>query len=470
MDTYTYQEIEVERLLLDPENPRHDIFNAQEDSMRIMLAQEGQKVLRLAQHIAFHGLNPAETFIAVPAPEYPGSYYVMDGNRRLTAIKLLLDPSQPALRTKPSFAARIAELSKVFDPQPVERIRCVVFKDRSEAWPWVELQHAGQQNGVGQLPWDPQVKDRFKKVRGRPTVARQVIELVTQHGGLDDTMKQLVEAKAPVSHVVRVLSNPHVREKLGVELKQKQLFTQLPDREVAKGLTRLVVDLTTGKKSLSDINKKEDRIAYVDSFPKSSLPDLTVPRGPVRLLGAPGGDVQSAAASAPPSVPSGDEPATSAAAPTTASTPRNLRPSTDRTALVPTGFKITIKPTRIRQIYNELRVLDVSAFENCAAVAFRVFLELSVEEYMTVQQLKVPGHDKDTLARRMKLVAEHLTTKLILSEKQTKPIILEVYDANSLISAHTFNAYVHNPHLPPKARELKTTWDRLEDFIEAIWQ
>src|SRR5690606_29740542 len=58
---------------------------------------------------------------------------------------------------------------------------------------------------------------------------------------------------------------------------------------------------------------------------------------------------------------------------------RNIKP--DRKALIPSRLKLTIGQHRINRIYFELRKLDVEEFVNSVAVMFRVFIELSVDQY-----------------------------------------------------------------------------------------
>ena len=80
--------IDVERIFLDLENPRHEPFENQDDVIEYLCHDE--RVLDLARDIVSNGLNPLELFALVA--EGDDIYYAAEGNRRLCAIKLLNDP------------------------------------------------------------------------------------------------------------------------------------------------------------------------------------------------------------------------------------------------------------------------------------------------------------------------------------------------------------------------------------------
>ena len=86
--------VEVDQLLLDPENPRLEGMVKTTDQVEIIKAMwKEMAVNEVALSIAANGFFEEEPLFAIPAPPVNGkkAYCVVEGNRRLTAVKLLRD-------------------------------------------------------------------------------------------------------------------------------------------------------------------------------------------------------------------------------------------------------------------------------------------------------------------------------------------------------------------------------------------
>lgn len=84
--------IDVERIFLYEENPRHEPIPSEPEIIEYLCRDEA--VFNLARNIADAGLNPLE-LLGVVELESSGTkknYQVWEGNRRVCAIKLLNDP------------------------------------------------------------------------------------------------------------------------------------------------------------------------------------------------------------------------------------------------------------------------------------------------------------------------------------------------------------------------------------------
>src|SRR5690242_11222372 len=87
--------IPIGKLLLDLENPRlAQGPESQRDALHALLRAEGRKTLELARSISESGPNPSERFMVIEAPDQPDRYIVLEGNRRLAALRLLAEPKQ----------------------------------------------------------------------------------------------------------------------------------------------------------------------------------------------------------------------------------------------------------------------------------------------------------------------------------------------------------------------------------------
>ena len=454
MAKYTVQEIAVADLLLDVRNPRHDILEQQSVTLaEIMLDQRG-KLLKLAKDIVDFGINPSDLTILTPSKDDSGKFIVLEGNRRLAALQLLYDPTLAALGYDTKRVNAFKLHSERYKKAPVGSLRCVVFDQRDDANHWIELRHTGENEGRGVVGWGAKEKARFNELLGKPSSALQVLEFVRQNSNLDDEEKE--ELKKPnLTSIQRLVGDPDVRETLGIDITDGYMTTNLPPEEIINGLTKLVMDIATQRKSVDDIRHKADRAEYISEFSEEYLPDTNAT--PVETW-----KLQSQTSPVKPRVlPSGKGSSTSAGK-------KSVPLSTSRRTLIPSSCGLKIKNAiRINKIYKELRGLEVKGFENACAITFRVFLELSVENYAKVKNIMC--HENDSLVNKIKKVAKYMESNKLMSIDELKPIRVACSTPDNLVSTHTLNAYVHNPNLSPKADNLKSTWDDFEKFFKTMW-
>lgn len=86
--------IPLARLRLNKENDKHGSLASEPDCISWMLDNLGDEIRNLAQDIAERGLSPIDGVLVLPDIETRGDYIVWEGNRRITALKLLDDPNR----------------------------------------------------------------------------------------------------------------------------------------------------------------------------------------------------------------------------------------------------------------------------------------------------------------------------------------------------------------------------------------
>lgn len=454
MAEYSVQEIQIGKLLLDVSNPRHEILEGQTETLREIILDQKGKLVKLAYDIVDNGLNPADLTIVTPSTDEKDLYIVLEGNRRLAALKLLGDPAMAALGVGAKDVNALKSCSERYNDNPISHLRCVVFNKREDAVHWIELRHTGENEGRGIVNWGAKEKARFSQLQGRPSPALQVVEFVRKNASLGKEGKEALK-KPNISSTKRLINDPYVRETLGISISDGFVATNLAPEEVINGLTRLVMDVATESISVNHIRFKSDRASYINEFTEEDLPSTKAK--PVETW-----KLQSQTVPVKPRV------APSKRALGTAKGRKSVKLSTSRTALIPPTCVLRIKPRpRINKIYRELRGLEVKGFENCCAITFRVFLELSVDEYMKTKSITV--HENDKLAGKIKKVANYIQSSRLMSQDELKPIRVACSTRDNLVSTNTLNAYVHNPNLDPKADDLKLTWDGFEKFFKTIW-
>ena len=438
MDKHTYRPIPIGKLLLDLENPRHEVVADQSHVIRTFLERGGDKLLRLARDIANEGPSPADLPIVVPHPTITDSFVVVEGNRRLAAIKILKDPSLASLAPTATLRKHFEDLAKRLPSPNLESIECVVFGNKTDANHWIELRHTGENEGVGIVPWDAAAAGRFKK--GQSWMALQVADYVAVHAALDKPTRERV-AKMPITNLARLVNDPDVRDALGLRAEKGTLKATLPHDDLLDGLTKVVIDVASGEVTVNKIRTKTQRQEYIEDLVRSGfLPSSRVK--PVEAWDLP------AMAPRPPAH-------------------RGRPPATTRRSVIPTRCAVRVPQGRIARIYRELKQLDAEHFTNAAAVMLRVFLELSLEDFVRSKRISVPG--KRTLAQKLRAAGDYLEKAGALDRAALKPVRVAVSSHDSLFSTDTLHAYVHNKHFNPKAGDLKITWDNMQPFMEAIW-
>ena len=452
MTTTFYQtRILVNQLLVDTQNPRlPEMKSSQDDAIRLMVKTQGNKVFALAQHLANNGTNPASLPIVIPAPENEKLYYVLDGNRRLTALRLLERPELTDGVIDRLISQKIKELSSIYKTRPITELECVVFNNREQADPWIQLIHRGESQGAGLVEWDGQVAARYDERKGigerSAPVALQILDLIKNHRTLSQKTREKIEnGKFPITNLTRLINTPYVRKKIGLDIK-KDTVESLEDKTI-KSLAQIVEDLGTEYKTVTDIKRLDQRIEYIDKLfdPHLEKKDNSDPNATKEGF-------------------------------TTLSTPSNTRrrapkEAKPRATLIPKDFLADVTQARINKIFVELKKLNVDEFPNASAVMLRVFLELSLDHYLE-ETLKWPEPqiDNSKLAQKLNVVANDLENKQIMNSKQLAPIRKAASGQTLLVaSVKTLHSYVHNKYFSPIPTELKITWDDISFFISKLW-
>jgi hypothetical protein len=95
----------------------------------------------------------------------PQRYIALEGNRRVTALRLLMNPAAMTGLDMPNGMQRsIERLASIFDKSKVEPIDAYEVGAREDRRYWIELRHNGEDQGRGVVGWKPIVAARFRKM------------------------------------------------------------------------------------------------------------------------------------------------------------------------------------------------------------------------------------------------------------------------------------------------------------------
>ncbi len=422
-----YEDIEVSKLDLDLQNPRHSNVNSQHEAMRAIIAsqdRENQNLLaNLALDVHARGLSPIQNFIVLRRTD--GRFTVLDGNRRLAALRLLDDPRLLPAGSGPSdFADRAQEAG-----QHPTVIRCFVVDRRADAADWLERTHTGQLDGLGTVAWSPTAKHRFSPV-GRPTQVSRAVSAIDwlrpRVGSATQESVDQVEQKA-ATNLGRLVSTPTVRERIGFRFNGATVVLDAPEDDVVRRLCKVIDDLAAGRK-VGDIMGTEQREGYIED-----------------LLGA---DVHQSAQPSPPK----HKPPSSAKPPP--SPPPKLFPDVDVSGLHP----------RTQAIFREMQELDLTQFPNAAAVLLRSAIQLSVDEYLDA--IGQRPSQRTELKNLVKKAVENLRQNP--SDPRFESIMTDLSKEHGLTTARNLHQYVHNLNNAPLIQDLATISSHYKPLVDDI--
>lgn len=444
-------DVPVADMLLDPANARLGQEQPSQQATAVALAkQQGRRLVKLAESITEKGLDPAQLPVVVATTDRRRKYKVIEGNRRMLALKALDTPSLIQSALAPVDFKKLTALSLKFASDPLDEVMCVLFDadEEAAAYEWVLSRHNGAQEGAGLVEWDSDEKDRFAArhgAKGTRNYAGQAIDFLNQIDGASASGTKIA------TNVQRLLKSEYVREKLGLDRINGELVSYYPTDEIAKGLRKIAEDLRSQAIKVPDIYDDKRRREYVDGFTRTHLPKKSAKlKDPVKLTDLPSGK----------------------ASPVKPRKKPRPKPKPPRTTVAPSDSQLNPGPPRINEIYNELVSLSAETHPNAGSVLLRVFLELTVDDYLDTHTLMAESTRRSTpLAKRLKTVAQHLE-KTGAINAQLRQAIEKVADSRHGLAASipTFNAYVHNKYVFPKPSELRTSWDELQPFLEEIWK
>ena len=136
------KEIRVTDILLDTGNYRTGKQDDQREAIKALIEEQKNKLVNLAKDIIENGLSPLETIMVYAVPDEKNRYVVVEGNRRVAAIKLA---TQPDLAADTTWHNAFKRLHKLLPGQAPKKILCKVAANKEEAFPWIQRRHGARE-------------------------------------------------------------------------------------------------------------------------------------------------------------------------------------------------------------------------------------------------------------------------------------------------------------------------------------
>lgn len=420
--------VELSNVFLDNNNPRHDPIDAEPEIIARLVAHE--RVANLAASIAANGTSPLERLAVIAHPSQKGKYTVVEGNRRLCALKLLRDPRRaPTPQSQRQFETLKA------GGQPVPKtMEVAVFADRKAARYWLSLRHEGEQDGVGTRQWKSPEKTRFNSQES-PVVnpnaqALALINYAEQRGILSAEEK----AKVPLTTVTRYLSNPVVRSTFGLT-NHRDLTIDVPQDAFDKGIGKFFADVSAG--IAHSRTKSTERTTYVQGLAKAGhTPSERVDNPTVANPAAP--KVRKTAS-------------------------RSSQHPDKRKYIVQSGFAVKSKDSALLRVFRELQTISPDDFPYASGYLLRAFVERVAHLYAKKNGVGINGKK---LHEIIAACCDKLATQGA-TNAQLKPLRVMANKIDEPTSPDTLGASVHMT-MVPTASGLKAKWEELSPGLRLM--
>jgi hypothetical protein len=416
--------IKINSLLLDLDNSRFpETPESQREAIIQMVSMQGDRIVSLAKDIIENGLDPSENIIVYKGSD--GKSIVMEGNRRLTTLKLL---NQPDLIPTNNTTNKIKKILQT-NPDIPDSLSCVVFSDESEFEHWINLKHTGANNGAGRVQWTGQEVDRHKAKHGNTSYGNQLLTFIAKEAAIPSSIKTNTQ-KLYITNINRLLDDPSVRKLLSLSPVSGELYCYQSKEgftsDMNKVLTCMLEVDEKGKVqfTVNRIKVKGDRAIFLsqlditESSVKLDKPwKVTEPNSFKAATGA-SAQAEGATTEEPKAAESSESPSESEGAndsektetkddgdsnqaeSSKGKTKKSANANPDRNMLIPANVVLTIPDKKCNGVFKELKnKLKYDEQPHSIAVMFRVFLELSLINHLTQKGITLDGrksglHDK----------------------------------------------------------------------------
>ena len=239
------ESVPLDSLRLDPENPRlprdEDWASRSENELLRQFARR-YNLIELARSIADKGFTPrqAEALLAIEDQADADCYVVVEGNRRLATLKLLM--STASRRAAGVTGSEWEELAERAAQMDLGRVPVIVYPDREALSDYLGFRHI-----TGPTPWRPEAKARF--IAKLLSTGERVGDVARRIGSNHRTVRRYAEAHAIYTQALAAAINmDDVEAQFGV-------FYNALDRQ--------------GIRDFLDLGRQVE----IDKLPESPVPD-----------------------------------------------------------------------------------------------------------------------------------------------------------------------------------------------------
>lgn len=472
--------VDIDDLTLDRKNPRFpDEVDSEGEAVTALIMDGPAKLYNLAEDIAKKGsLNPTELPVVCQEDD---ELVVVEGNRRIAALKLLSDPKLADSATAKSpglnLVNRLTALGK--DVKLPTAVDVYEAPDRESARHWIELRHTGENDGVGVASWKSWQANNYRRRRGSQADKASIYCAAIQQDYANDPsiLADVVQVrKTRLTTLGRLLSDPDFRREVGVIFQDEDLVFEFPADAIQPFVRKLFQDLADPSGlTVTAIKTKQMRRKYVADN-ESYLPDratrLPIPRRPGAAAsnppsqqsapGAPsansattgtGQQQQQASPAAPPSGPTG-------------SVPPPRTPPAER--VIFQGARLPKSNARIGSLLRESQKISIDDAPQACGILLRIILELAITD--AINRKKIKGNESDTLRKKFRNALLAIDPDCADPKRRRKDLEVawtQSQDPNG-VAIQSMHAFVHNSHASPNFQDVRNLSHNFRPLLDGI--
>jgi hypothetical protein len=482
--------VSIDLLTLDEKNPRLGFAKDQDAVLARMIAY-GQPFFALAKDIAESGLSIEHVVVQKDG----NKYRVRDGNRRISALKLL---NRPHLCPDKATRERFTKLAKTAEENGnlLGKVDCMVASSEEAINAYIWRAHTGENGGVGRSGWESLQQEFYQISIGEKGGYWRAAKLMLWA----DENDLEVPDKFSITTLGRFFNAAKNIKLLGFEFDEDDnIFPTVPLFTAVVIVKKIIADIesgyvhvkrgdTPGTLSLMLAENRDLYIAAIRHEMKLDSLDVVDP-----VPGGKGADASSAASQAS-GQPGGngssvdatggkpDASPAQAGAPvaeganvkgvkngTTPATHSSVRKKYVTRALHP--LEMPANEQKVRDIYKELQTVEKCPIAGMMLV--RAFVESTFRIFVRRNELMEEGRiDGASIKDMLKFIRKKLVEDGILVEGKGSDLFhkVESMEQNSIVVIPTMQKFIHSDIFNPKDADVIKTWDEFYHFLKLLWQ
>lgn len=431
---WTEKEVFLTALLLDEENIRLDIDNKTQDIVITDLFVN-ENVMQILDSIYKNGLFPDEIPVVI---KHGSKYIVIDGNRRVVALKAMLTPG---IAPK-NYQQKIEKMMQGYFP--IEKIKVIIAPGRKEInkylaakhtkttrRPWSALRrayfyYAQKQNGIN----IEKLIERYENNEIPKYIKMyEMQQLALSLNNIKDYVRQSVSSKNfEITTLERLYNDNYVQKKLGISFNTTTGQVSAPKNEAFdKAFSKIITDIVDGSiTSREKIKGPEDRKYYIDSLILKNI-------------------------------------SSSSAVGIEKFTPKKIKVSSRR-FLVPATLISTLGNPAIKKVLEELQAINYKKFPNLSTDALRSFLEAVLKKYFDRIGKSVPKRGK-----KYTYLTDVLTYAKSYFNSENNQEMKQIIDRIEQ-NKEFLDMINHNPSIFAIPKNAEHSWDIMQELFIFIFK
>jgi hypothetical protein len=398
--------IKVNLLDFDARNARLTLNEApsQDELIQEIARVEWKSCIELLKHIVKYGqLSPLENILLL---SYGNRYIVLEGNRRLFALRLL-NQHKPTLQLLGERKQTQVE-SIVKGHKPITEVRAVIFEHRVDAAPWITLKHASGQGGAAMKPWRAFEKDRDEYNRNPDNCPKTLafiytaINLRGSHKGFADVIDRVLDNG--YTNLERIITSSFFEEMTGITISGTMLRSPYGEKYVHNIVMSICEALANKEANSRDLNKTTGLEKFIRSIVEKHESSKT-PNEKVEL----DAKIPQAVDKQSNETPQAPSPAGTQTALIEPATKKQQTRTKQNKQKALAGFTPSNLGDKLNQMVREAQKLTIHNYPEILFATYRILLDLSCDYYVKEKGIDIPPVD---ICKRVLHVLEHISPEV----------------------------------------------------------